>query len=693
MASAPLPTGMAGFEVDGGDVIKLLLQFLHEQGLSRSARELQKESGVALNTVDSRDRFAGDIRHGRWETVLPVVERMRLPPSLMMALYEQVTAELLECREVELAREMLRTAPPLQLLRSQEPQRFLALDNLAQKHASLDTVAAYSGGIGGVSGGMSSGGVAAEALQLLGGKDGKERRRAALAEGILPHTALAPPSRLLSLLGQGLKWQAHNGLLPRTGQFDLFQGAALIGSLGNSASMGGAVAAAMTRRARDVNDGEARCAKQRVGTVRFGSQCHPDSAAFSPEGASLLSGSSDGFVEVWDFETCKLRRDVSYQATPDDERFMMHDKPVYALAFSRDGEFLASGCQDGKIKVWRLRTGKRIKLFERAHTAGVTSIAFSGDGLQVLSGSFDETARVHGLKSGRMLKEFRGHSSFVNAVAYTQGAKNHAGAGRTFRSSSASLHQSDASDLPSATDTELDLAELQDGAELGLGDRARAVSASSDGTVKVWEVRSSACLATFRLGAQASDVAVHTIIPLPHQASAQIARAARVSWSPKQDGALLLVANRSNTAFVTTLGGQVVRTFTSSGYDVSTTTGADTTATGAKLSHQQQEQQQQQQMRTSIMNDFVAAVLSPRGRWAYCGAEDGRVFCFDLTHADGAKLDHVFYAVNDPEAATSASSQSSKKAARHQLLGFTHHPHRTLLATFADDGLLKLWQP
>ena len=64
MASAPLPTGMAGFEVDGGDVIKLLLQFLHEQGLSRSARELQKESGVALNTVDSRDRFAGDIRHG-----------------------------------------------------------------------------------------------------------------------------------------------------------------------------------------------------------------------------------------------------------------------------------------------------------------------------------------------------------------------------------------------------------------------------------------------------------------------------------------------------------------------------------------------------------------------------------------------------------------------------------------------------
>jgi WD40 repeat protein len=34
---------------------------------------------------------------------------------------------------------------------------------------------------------------------------------------------------------------------------------------------------------------------------------------------------------------------------PDDERFMMHDKPIRALAFSRDGELLASGAADGKV--------------------------------------------------------------------------------------------------------------------------------------------------------------------------------------------------------------------------------------------------------------------------------------------------------------------------------------------------------
>lgn len=34
-------TGSYGFEVDGGDVMRLVLQFLHEQGLPRAARELQ----------------------------------------------------------------------------------------------------------------------------------------------------------------------------------------------------------------------------------------------------------------------------------------------------------------------------------------------------------------------------------------------------------------------------------------------------------------------------------------------------------------------------------------------------------------------------------------------------------------------------------------------------------------------------
>lgn len=37
---------------------------------------------------------------------------------------------------------------------------------------------------------------------------------------------------------------------------------------------------------------------------------------------------------------------------------MVHEDPVLSLAFTRDGTLLASGAQDGKIKVWRIATGQ-----------------------------------------------------------------------------------------------------------------------------------------------------------------------------------------------------------------------------------------------------------------------------------------------------------------------------------------------
>ncbi|KAJ3118665.1 Serine/threonine-protein kinase smu1 [Nowakowskiella sp. JEL0407] len=366
---------MAEIGIEASDVIRLILQFLKESNLPLSFDALSKETNISLNTVDSISEFTNNIINGNWDVVLRSLSTLNVNPRKLIDLYEQIIFELLELKELSAARLLLRQSEPMNLLKDLFPERYLHLEHFISR-TYFDEKEVYAAG------------------------NTKEKRRKAIANALSDEVTTVSPSRLLSLLGQSVKWQYSQGLIPPESQFDLFRGIAK-----------------NTQNEDDMPVAEC------FNTIKFPKKNHPEAVAFSPNGQYLVTGSVDGLIEVWNYMTGKLRKDFKYQA---EDNFMMTDAPILSLSFSRDSETLASGDQSGKIKVWKLQTGMCVRRFLNAHSSGgsgglggVTSCVFSKDGTNVLSGGFDCLVRIHGIKSGKMLKEFKGHSSFVNDVLYS----------------------------------------------------------------------------------------------------------------------------------------------------------------------------------------------------------------------------------------------------------------------------------
>jgi WD40 repeat protein len=65
-------------------------------------------------------------------------------------------------------------------------------------------------------------------------------------------------------------------------------------------------------------------------------------------------------------------------------------KWVSSLAFSPDGQQLASGSESGTVRLWDVRTGEQVWSLE-GYASGVKSVAFSPDGQLLALGSSDGT--------------------------------------------------------------------------------------------------------------------------------------------------------------------------------------------------------------------------------------------------------------------------------------------------------------
>lgn len=136
--------------------------------------------------------------------------------------------------------------------------------------------------------------------------------------------------------------------------------------------------------------------------------------AFSPNGQMLASATGIGTIHLWNVATGKEIR-----------HFGPGGQKIHSLAFAPDGLLLASGNSDKTVRLWQVASGKEVQRLTGG-TSGIFAVAFSPDGAAVAAGS--QGVRLWETTSGKLLGQFGGER-LVFAVGFSPDGRRVAAAG------------------------------------------------------------------------------------------------------------------------------------------------------------------------------------------------------------------------------------------------------------------------
>ena len=203
--------------------------------------------------------------------------------------------------------------------------------------------------------------------------------------------------------------------------------------------------------------------------------------AFSPDGQLLATASEDASVSLWQVPGGSLVQKIETTFGG-----------IRSVNFSSSNMLLAAGSWDGYIGLWRVSDGNLLRTLPKQEY-GISDVKFSPDGSILVASSDVGSILVWAVSDGSLLQTLQSHSEAINRIAFSTDGTLLASASedhsvKLWRLKDYKLIHT----LEGHTETVKDVAFSMDGSLLASG--------ADDGTLRLWQVKDGQLMNTFDVG-------------------------------------------------------------------------------------------------------------------------------------------------------------------------------------------------